>query len=238
MRIPLLSLIVILVAAAVGVTWLVKQPVKSSDPLVLVDVDAPPARPVPAPPELAELPDEPVAQAQAQQLVEYDLFRPSRRDPSKTPPPPPPKPPEAVVVVPEEIFELVGIARIGDQACASIAVQSHTVSRAPQAGTPAKTGLPSERKLYRLGDKVGETGYVLQDVGIDYALLGKGAKTLELRIDPDSKSSSERRSASATAAAATAPAAVEAATPAETPANPSAETTPESAPQTTPAQPE
>ncbi|MDP7396601.1 MAG: hypothetical protein QGF67_14000 [Lentisphaeria bacterium] len=114
-----------------------------------------------------------------------------------------------------EQYELVGIARVGDTACASIIVHALTGSQsnrsrtqrrlrknrnAPPSATKAKgrQAKKENRAIYSLNETVGETGYVLSEIGTDSVILTMdGKEDIELLLDTaDDRSKARRTTAS------------------------------------------
>ncbi len=104
-----------------------------------------------------------------------------------------------------EVFELVSIARVQDRACASIIYRQERPKpkrgrRTPARRTakarkqpPRKARKDENRKVYRLNDPVGETGYILAKINIDAVLLRKGDHDLPLYINKGDEYSKGRR---------------------------------------------
>ena len=114
-----------------------------------------------------------------------------------------------------EQYELVGIARVGDTACASIIVHAptrrqpkrtrtqrrlHKNRNAPPStpNTKGRQAKKENRAIYSLNDIVGETGYVLSEIGIDSVTLKMDGKDdIELLLDTaDDRSKARRTTAS------------------------------------------
>lgn len=110
-----------------------------------------------------------------------------------------------------EQYELVGIARVGDTACASIIVHAPTGRKsnrtrtqrrlrknrnAPPSAPKAKGRQTKKenRAIYSLNDTVGETGYTLSEIGTDSVILKMDGKDdIELLLDTADDSSKARR---------------------------------------------
>lgn len=110
-----------------------------------------------------------------------------------------------------EQYELVGIARVGDTACASIVVhapigrqanKSRTQRRLRKNRSSSTSSSNSKgrqvkkenRAIYSLKDTVGETGYVLSLIGTDSVILKmEGKDDIELLLDTADERSKARR---------------------------------------------
>ncbi|HOG49301.1 MAG TPA: hypothetical protein PKY10_01785 [Lentisphaeria bacterium] len=116
-------------------------------------------------------------------------------------------------------FELVGIARIGrpeEAQAVAIIKQEQSVSRAsrlaaarartirgrggrvaptPPPPEPEETSKKPLKKMFRVGDAVNETGYVVKsiDPGANTVILSKGSEEITLKIELSAKKKSTRR---------------------------------------------
>ncbi|MGI6356473.1 MAG: hypothetical protein ACOX6W_15480 [Lentisphaeria bacterium] len=149
-------------------------------------------------------------------LWEKSLFHNERTEKNAGAEPTPTPTPEAQA---QTEFELVGIARIGRpeeaQAVAIIKQQAQPVSRASRLAaararairsrsvraTPTPPPEPEEtpkkplKKMFRVGDTVNETGYVVKsiDPGANTVILSKGSEEITLKIELAAKKQSTRR---------------------------------------------
>ncbi len=98
-----------------------------------------------------------------------------------------------------EHFELMSIAQVANKSCASIRVIKKARSQRRRANnrrnnrrakSPKKD---TNQKIYMLNDSVGETGFKLTEIGIDYIVIKKGDQELTLRLDKGDESSEKRR---------------------------------------------
>lgn len=205
---PLLFLLNVLLTVLAGYltvyllrTGILSVPITPPTPLNAITEKVPPA-------ETANK-QKPILPQTVKAIWKQNLFHPDRAmiaHAGKSTPPP--------VEHPEEHFELVGIARIGDRACASIIVippqsvrrrrtTSRTVYR-PRTRTTirgrnthlrprTKSGL--QARVYRLNAKVGETGYILAEIKIDSVILRREVDSTEitLTMNKDDEASNSRR---------------------------------------------
>ncbi|MDX9980595.1 MAG: hypothetical protein RBU25_11275 [Lentisphaeria bacterium] len=169
-------------------------------------------------------------------LWRRSLFRPERTEDivlqmeaekaQDTPPPP------------KVEFELVGIAMLNDRRVAILHVRQATPPRPPPSARPGITvrgpggtipqpadepKSPPAKKLFREGDEVGGTGYLLAEIRKREVLLKKGDEELVVSLQMGDDASKNRREEAASAAAAAQPLpmpAPAAADPAAAPASP------------------
>ena len=108
---------------------------------------------------------------------------------------------------PEQInehFELMSIAQVSNKSCASIRVikgaknqrrqrNNRRPNRRRKNTRRGATAKDTNQKIYMLGESVGETGYKLTEIGIDYIIIKKGDQELTLRLDKSDESSEKRR---------------------------------------------
>lgn len=121
---------------------------------------------------------------------------------------------------PKVEFELVGIAMLNDRRVAILHVRQAAPPRPPPAARPGvavrgpggaipqpqeETKPPTAKKLFREGDDVGGTGYILSEIRRREVLLKKGAEELVVSLEMGDDGSKNRRAAAASAAAATQP---------------------------------
>ncbi len=105
-----------------------------------------------------------------------------------------------------EHFELMSIAQVANKSCASIRVikganrqqkrrkNTRTSNRRKNTRRgPSKAAKDKNQKVYMLGDSVGETGFKLNEISIDYIVIKKGDQELTLRLDKSDESSEKRR---------------------------------------------
>ncbi len=106
-----------------------------------------------------------------------------------------------------EHFELMSIAQVANKSCASIRVikgankrrkqrrNTRTNNRRKNAGRRGAKASAKDKnqKVYMLGDSVGETGFKLNEISIDYVMIKKGDQELTLRLDKSDESSEKRR---------------------------------------------
>jgi hypothetical protein len=104
----------------------------------------------------------------------------------------------------KEHFELISIAQVSSRSCASIRVI--TENRNPKGASPpgftnrnnrrrsTREQKPEkDQKVYQLNNSVGETGFVLSEIGIDYVILLKGDQEIKLTLDKSDEASEIRR---------------------------------------------
>ena len=114
-----------------------------------------------------------------------------------------------------EHFELVSIAQIGTTSCASIRVitaqnqnrrrrnirnrrkrtrNSRQSRRRNGRRSSRKSQVPADnQKIYPLHAPIGETGFKLEQIGIDFVVLGKGEQKIRLSLDKGDEASNSRR---------------------------------------------
>ncbi len=171
----------------------------------------------------------------ADTLWQQTLFRPERTEDVTQAPVE-----EAVAGAVAVDLELVGLARIGERAVAVIVQYRGQARRpttsvpagsapgmarrsmgarsaaAPPAATPgadADAEATPDRHVYKVGDKIGESGYTLKEIRLKEkeVVLVRGSEERILKLDAtDDQSSSRRETAAALAATASAKSAVEA----------------------------
>ncbi len=104
----------------------------------------------------------------------------------------------------KEHFELISIAQVSDRSCASIRVITENKNPRGTQSRPAtnrnsrrrntrETKPEKDQKVYQLRDPVGETGFVLNEIGIDYVILIKGDQEIKLSLDKSDEASEQRR---------------------------------------------
>ncbi len=144
-----------------------------------------------------------VTQNRSDLMWETNLFHPDRRyiEDIDVAPPDPVTEEEA-----KEHFELISIAQVAQRSCASIRVIIEDKSRGRRSArtrrsrssrrkpTPARSAKDNQtQKVYRLNDPVGETGFVLTEIGINYVVIQKNDQEITLTLDKADEGSELRR---------------------------------------------
>lgn len=215
----------LLVLAAAVTVWVVGQKPLAAD----VDGRGDPKNPrterkserKAGPREAAETPPshDAVSTADSEVLWQQTLFRPERTEDLSVP-----APEDAAAANAALNLELVGLARIGDRAVAIIvqhrgqAVRraqpvlpglpggvARSVARGPavlavpgEGGEEPAAG-PPDRHVYKVGDKVGDSGYSLKEIRLQEkeAVLLRGAEERTLKLETDDDQSTSRRETAA-----------------------------------------
>jgi len=124
------------------------------------------------------------------------LFRPERTEevaPETVDGEPAPKPTDTDM-------ELTGMGRINEEAAAIILVKRIRTKR-PRRGPGAKTPAKPEKtkRVYKLGDEVAGTGYVVKEISFNEVLLVRGNEERTLKLESGDASSEQRRTQAAQA---------------------------------------
>ena len=144
-----------------------------------------------------------ISPAQSNILWERNLFHPDREYEEGLDQ-------ELDIRKPEDIaehFELISIAQVADKSCASIRVLTQkgrkltrrasrrraSRRRGKSRTKSASTATDKNQKVYMLNDSVGETGFKLSEIGIDFVLLKKNDQELKLSLDKGDEGSEKRR---------------------------------------------
>ncbi len=131
---------------------------------------------------------------EADTLWKDSLFRPDRTEDIVTEATAPSATPNAAVQ-----FELIGVGLIADKSAAIILVKSNR----PRTTSPTSRGrgsrplpsAPPERKrhVYRLGDEIADTGYVLKEIKLTEVTVARGDQTQVLKLERGDASSKKRK---------------------------------------------
>ncbi len=111
---------------------------------------------------------------------------------------------EVNISTPDEVnehFELISIAQVAKRSCASIRVisdkkrQRNRPTRAQRRGAASQksNSKNKDQKIYMLNDPVGETGFMLAEIGIGSVVLKRNEQEITLHLDKSDDASEKRR---------------------------------------------